>query len=314
MLNLWRALAKTPRLLSSQKSTSQPLLYFLFLGQILPSYYQHVMQYPNTMLPKFFGLHRVKVRGARNVRFVVMGNIFETHLSVDRRFDLKGSTVGRAASFKEKEAKTVTLKDLDFLELKKKLVIGEEWRALLLGQLRKDVDLLKSANLMDYSLLVGIHNEPSEEEWGEISRNLTSADLESIPLQKKPFILEAPVRTKGEEELRGLDGVHSPIVMVPTKGVSAKDMSFHIPAPLTGSLPRIMTVPFYMERGMAGLDENGERKIFFIGIIDILMKYTIRKQLEHAYKGLKYDKNAISAVSPPAYAERFFNFMKNAMQ
>jgi hypothetical protein len=42
-----------------------------------------------TYLPRFYGLHRWKPGTGRNVRFVVMNNVFATGLGLDKRFDLK---------------------------------------------------------------------------------------------------------------------------------------------------------------------------------------------------------------------------------
>jgi len=60
-------------------------------------YYKHVSEHSDSLLTKFFGLYRVKprARGGRKVRFVVMGNLFCTDLAIHRRYDLKGSTLGR---------------------------------------------------------------------------------------------------------------------------------------------------------------------------------------------------------------------------
>lgn len=38
----------------------------------------------------------------KNVRFVVMNNVFATSLAIHHRFDLKGSTLGRHASQSER--------------------------------------------------------------------------------------------------------------------------------------------------------------------------------------------------------------------
>lgn len=43
----------------------------------------------NSLLVRFMGLHRVKPHNGRQVRFLVMGNLFKTHLKVHQRFDLK---------------------------------------------------------------------------------------------------------------------------------------------------------------------------------------------------------------------------------
>ncbi|RWV88442.1 hypothetical protein GW17_00049466, partial [Ensete ventricosum] len=67
------------------------------LLKMLPKYYGHVGAYDNTLITKFFGLHRLIIKG-RKVRFVVMGNMFRTELRIHRRYDLKGSSHGRSTS------------------------------------------------------------------------------------------------------------------------------------------------------------------------------------------------------------------------
>ena len=60
----------------------------------------------------------------------------------------------------EKAAKNprAVLKDLNWINRKRQLELGPEKRALLTEQLRRDSELLKHLHVMDYSLLVGIHN------------------------------------------------------------------------------------------------------------------------------------------------------------
>lgn len=75
------------------------------------------MENPDTLLPKFFGLHRIKPTGGRQVRFVVMENVFRTQKEIHERYDLKGSIFGRAASEEEKKKmkNNVTYKDVDWV-------------------------------------------------------------------------------------------------------------------------------------------------------------------------------------------------------
>ncbi|URE32783.1 phosphatidylinositol-4-phosphate 5-kinase [Musa troglodytarum] len=51
------------------------------LLKMLPNYYDHVGAYDNTLITKFFGLHRLTIKG-KKVRFVVMGNMFRTELRI----------------------------------------------------------------------------------------------------------------------------------------------------------------------------------------------------------------------------------------
>ena len=88
-----------------------------------------------------------------------MNNLFPPHKDIHETYDLKGSTVGR--EYPEEIALTkprATLKDLNWINRGKSLELGPEKRALLTEQLRRDSELLKELNVMDYSLLIGIHN------------------------------------------------------------------------------------------------------------------------------------------------------------
>lgn len=39
------------------------------LLKMLPNYYDHVAEHENTLITKFFGLHRITLRGGKKVRF-----------------------------------------------------------------------------------------------------------------------------------------------------------------------------------------------------------------------------------------------------
>ena len=130
-----------------------------FLRKILKDYYQHVTDNPNTLLSQFYGLHRVKMPYGKKIHFVVMNNLFPAHRDIHQTYDLKGSTIGR--EYREDDLETnprATLKDLNWLRRKKQLELGIQKKRLFLAQLLKDVRLLQRLQIMDYSLLVGIHD------------------------------------------------------------------------------------------------------------------------------------------------------------
>lgn len=131
-----------------------------FLRKILREYYKHACDNPNTLLSQFYGLHRVMVPPlGRKIHFVVMNNLFPPHRDIHRTFDLKGSTIGR--DFKEEELEKnprATLKDLNWLRRNLHLEFGPIKKELFVAQMQKDVALLQRLKIMDYSLLVGIHD------------------------------------------------------------------------------------------------------------------------------------------------------------
>ncbi|KAE8125173.1 hypothetical protein FH972_020006 [Carpinus fangiana] len=84
--------------------------------RMLSAYYNHVRAFENTLVTKFYGLHCVKLIGPiqKKVRFIIMENLFCTEYTIDRRFDLKGSSVGRTIDKPKTDIdETSILKDPD---------------------------------------------------------------------------------------------------------------------------------------------------------------------------------------------------------
>lgn len=147
------------------------------LRRHLHAYYTHIKENPDTMICQFYGLHRVKMPISfqnkvkhRKIYFLVMNNLFPPHLEMHTTFDLKGSTWGRVTKIDPEKAKDEAyrpvLKDVNWLEREERIEFGPLKKKKFLQQLKKDVELLARLNIMDYSLLLGIHdmNKAREEE------------------------------------------------------------------------------------------------------------------------------------------------------
>ena len=65
-----------------------------------------------------------------------------------------------------------------------------------------------------------------------------------------------------------------------------------------------------------GMRSIGKDEYYFVGIIDILMLYTLRKRMEHSYKILAYRAKAddVSSVNPHDYSQRFQKFMASIIE
>jgi len=227
------------------------------------------------LLTRFMGLHRVKPHKGRQVRFLVMGNLFRGPLKIHQRFDLKGSTVGRELSAIQRTKKNPTFKDMDFRRLNKKIPLGPKIRETFLQQLAEDCKFLVSQNIMDYSLLVGIHFNTSED---------PDADSDSD--------------SDGDN--------HSPMER------SATSLPSFVPDDQTQPpTTQLFSIFEKEEGGLRGRAEDGSLldEYYYIGIIDVLMLYTVRKQLEHAYKAVLNAGGEVSSVKPAEYAERFLKFI-----
>lgn len=138
-----------------------------FMKRILPHYYRYVTENPHTFLVRIYGMHRVKMYHLhRKTHFVIMQSVFDTPEPIQKIYDLKGSVIGRNASQKERDNGGV-LKDNDLIDDGVKLQLGSK-REAILEQLEKDANFLADLNIMDYSVLLGIHDrktrKPSEPE------------------------------------------------------------------------------------------------------------------------------------------------------
>lgn len=130
-----------------------------FLRKILKEYHKHVLDNPNTLISRFYGLHRVKLPHGRKIHFVIMNNLFPPHRDIHETFDLKGSSIGREYP-EDLAAKKprATLKDLNWVHRHRQIDFGPYKRTLFEEQLKRDVELLQRLRIMDYSLLIGIHD------------------------------------------------------------------------------------------------------------------------------------------------------------
>ncbi|XP_059901542.1 phosphatidylinositol 5-phosphate 4-kinase type-2 alpha isoform X1 [Gadus macrocephalus] len=284
------------------------------MHNILKKYHQFIVEcHGNTLLPQFLGMYRLTVDGDETY-MIVTRNVFSHRLSVYKKYDLKGSTVAREASDKEKQprppedvpprpksgnvqqrlqtlriatrfycamkhvrdAKELpTYKDNDFINDGQKIHIDDENKKLFMEKLRKDVEFLALLKLMDYSLLVGIHDvERAEQEEVESEDNEGEDDGES----------DGGVGTPPDSPSNTLD--------------SAKPLS-------PGEFDP--TIDVYAIKSNDGAPR---KEVYFMAVIDILQHYDAKKKAAHAAKTVKHGAGAeISTVNPEQYSKRFHDFI-----
>jgi 1-phosphatidylinositol-4-phosphate 5-kinase len=175
------------------------------LRRILKDYYNYVKKNPNTLLCQFYGLHRLKMTtrtGTVKVHVLVMNNLLPTTVNINDSYDLKGSTYGRKTSEKKKLLGSC-MKDLDFIENKTQIFLSKNKKQELEAQLKKDVNLLKRLNIMDYSLLLGIRclNRREEDEIIEETRRFSPIVHQDVPGAHKNTIFDTDggIRAVGTE-------------------------------------------------------------------------------------------------------------------
>ena len=202
-----------------------------------------------------------------------------------RRYDLKGSTVGRSAAASGgggPAEEGAVLKDND---LARPLRLARASALEAIGaQVDADVSFLAAHGLMDYSLLVGVCH----------------------PRLEQPHTPTSP----------GGGGMMSP---GPSPGPSPLPSPAGRPARRTtlwdGAAP---PAPWAdradggAEGAVAAADGTEEAALVYFGLIDVLTKWGARKAAEHVAKaaGAPARRNEISCVPPRQYGARFVRKMQ----
>ncbi|XP_033995182.1 phosphatidylinositol 5-phosphate 4-kinase type-2 gamma-like isoform X2 [Trematomus bernacchii] len=251
------------------------------IHNILSEYHQHIVTcHGSTLLPQFLAMYRITVE-SEDTYLLVMRNMFSHRLHVHRKYDLKGSLVSREASFKEKVKELPTYKDVDFRNKMQKVYVSAEEREKIMVKLNRDIEFLVRMKIMDYSLLLGIHDVERAERDEEDEEDTESSYEE-------------------EEEENGL--AHTPCSTSP-EGIGGYMNSFKPMGP--GEFDPYVDV--YAIQSAVGAPQ---REVYFMGLIDMLTQYDTKKKAAHAAKAVKHGAGAeISTVHPEQYAKRFREFI-----
>ncbi|SCV04794.1 LAMI_0H19218g1_1 [Lachancea mirantina] len=259
------------------------------LRRILKEYYEHVRENRDTLISQFYGLHRVKMPYSfkhkikhRKIYFLVMNNLFPPHLEIHTTFDLKGSTWGRYTNVRSDSKDAANhrpvLKDLNWLEEQRSLQLGPLKKKKFLTQMKKDVDLLARLNIMDYSLLLGIHDVDQGNNLLDDRNKLAMFSPNSSSLK------EVKRNSVAQQHRQQSTSAVSHFFQQDEGGLRASD----------------------------ALNNNLDR-IYYVGIIDCLTNYSMVKKLETFWRGLNHDLKVVSAIPPRDYADRFYEFIEESV-
>merc|ERR1719401_72146 len=134
------------------------------LIDMLPAMNDRFAEEPDSMLGRYVGLYRITLNTESSDSeqkprlFIVMCNTNRTGMHVDKTYDMKGSTRHRLAKPDEHVGK-----DQNFNEEVGQLTLSREVAKDLMRIHQGDVDLLLEYRIMDYSLLLQIHDAQASE-------------------------------------------------------------------------------------------------------------------------------------------------------
>ncbi|KAJ8718357.1 hypothetical protein PYW08_002594 [Mythimna loreyi] len=266
------------------------------MHSFLKHYHPYIVErHGKTLLPQYLGMYRLTVDGIEHY-LVATRNVFSNHLNIHRKYDLKGSTVDREASEKELEKDLPTLKDNDFIKQGVRIDIGDAAKDKLLETLTADVEFLTKLHLMDYSLLLGMHECGRGEAEAEAARQ-RDADNDSG---------DADTDTDSDTDNRH----HGDRWGYNTPPDSPRGFARQSSLRYEGIIPEldIYAIP--------SQESAPKKEIYFVALIDVLTHYGVKKQAAKAAKTVKYGSNVdgISTCDPEQYGKRFIEFVAKAIE
>lgn len=262
------------------------------MHRILKEYHQYIVErHAETLMPQYLGMYRVTINDSETY-LLVSKNIFSRRFAIHKKYDLKGSTVSRQASDKEKSKDLPTLKDNDFLSDRQVIHVGVEKRDKLLRIIKADTEFLASLNLMDYSLVVGIHDRDAED--------------------SEPVILSSDNDLDDEEDE---DNPASAAAIGGGERVDPTPPDSPQPQVAQCGINNIELDPLLEPFGIKCSETSNRHEIYFISLIDILTHYGVKKRTAQAAKTVKHGAGAeISTVAPDLYAKRFLEFVEKIVE
>ncbi|XP_072350298.1 phosphatidylinositol 5-phosphate 4-kinase type-2 gamma-like [Scyliorhinus torazame] len=153
------------------------------------------------------------------------------------------------------------------------LRLPEDWSLLLSPR-----QFLTNLKIMDYSLLLGIHDTQRLDEEEELSVHFNDVENGTNNLLT-PFYGQSP------------DMQSNNMMKVPV--LAEYD-------------------PFTDVYAVRSAEGSPRKEVYFMGLIDILTQYDTKKKAAHAAKTVKHGAGAeISTVNPEQYGKRFMDFITN---
>jgi len=131
------------------------------LLDLLKDYHGHLTRHPNSFLVRIYGMMRISI-GPWKCFLQIMGNAFPSGVALDGGvYDLKGRKPKPGKSLDERGV--VSQGAIKDNEINFRLLFCEASKNYFIDQIHFDVELLKSHDIMDYSLLLGLHTVTAEE-------------------------------------------------------------------------------------------------------------------------------------------------------
>ena len=261
----------------------------------LNEYEDYISKNQDSLLCRIYGMYHIIVSQGEEILIIVMRNVIgEFKERIVAKYDLKGSTLNRTAEFNMEKTYASTMKDLNFNEYEKGIIISSDNIQRFRKLIKVDSLFLSRMELMDYSLFL-VKLTLSKEEIND----LFSQDI--LQIQEKEF-----------NDLMVQNSIQ-PSITVTSFSIDDKDLRYS---------------NINIKERKVAVKENGKifnnskylkqyiypslipGTVYILAVIDYFQIFNFYKYVESTFKSIAKNKKEVSCVDPKTYAERFYNYFK----
>ena len=277
----------------------------LIRGGFLSKYIKHIEKTNNeSLLCRLYGMYNIMMTQKQEFLIIVMRNVigdFKENTVI--QFDLKGSTYKRKANFDMDNATNLVMKDLNFDEIEKNILISKNCINKLRDLVKRDSKFLSKSGLMDYSLFLiklALSKKEAADIFGEnIIENQNKAIKELFNSKSNIIINSSKNENLIEnDEINNIDKVNDTMNINEQKN-RKKGKGI------------IKDIRYYNQYLFPSLREGFG---YIISIIDYFQYFNFFKVIEANVVSKfktgfnKQKNNTISCVKPDFYSERFIKY------
>ena len=256
----------------------------------------------DSIIGRIYGVYKISMKTGLikedEIYFILMKNVIGSFgENLICKYDLKGSSLNREV--KIGEFVTNVMKDNNFREIEKVLLLNNENAQKLLNVASEDANFFCKVKVMDYSLLVAkvsLNNDEIEDLFGKFHRRQSEFEyFKMAKIEREPNNndIKVEVNDNGDENEKLIDKYHD------IKNEGNKNIRY--------KKDKIKPLKKYFFPSLKG------DVLYIIAIIDFFQLYNLQKNIETKMKLLKKGvrKEDISSMPPEGYKDRCVEFMKD---
>ena len=260
----------------------------------LNEYEDYISKNPDSLLCRIYGMYHIIVSQGEEILIIVMRNVIgEFKDKIVAKYDLKGSTSNRTAEFDMEKTDSSTMKDLNFNEYEKGIIISNDNIQRFRKLIKVDSLFLSRMELMDYSLFLvklTLSKEEINDLFNQDIQKIQEREFNDLMVQNsiQPSMTVTSFSME-DKELR-----YSNINIKEMK-VAVKDNG------------KIFSYSKYLKQYIYPSLIPGT--VYILAIIDYFQIFNFYKYVESTLKTtFGKNKNQVSCVDPKTYSERFYNY------